>query len=294
MLTNAEEDIKIKEAVRETYGKVAETNTAGKDCGNTMSCCGAPSETDIEYSRELGYSEEEAKSVPTGANMGLGCGNPVAIASLKSGEVVLDLGSGGGFDCFLAAKRVGSTGRVIGVDMTPSMISKSRLNAEKGGYSHVEFRLGEIEALPVADASVDVVISNCVINLSTNKPQVFKEIARVLKPGGRLSVSDIVATNPLPEAIKKDLALYAGCIAGAMSVGELKQALVDAGLKDINIQVKEASRTFIEKWTSESGAENYVASAVIEARSPAIDLAQQPSSALSSTDVTKHCGGLCK
>ncbi|XP_002165192.1 arsenite methyltransferase isoform X1 [Hydra vulgaris] len=264
-----EKDVEIKEAVCNMYGNVAEANTAGKSYGNVASCCGAPAETDIDYSLQLGYSKEEATSVPTGANMGLGCGNPTAIANLKVGDFVLDLGSGGGFDCFLAAKKVGSSGHVIGIDMTPAMISKSRLNAKKGGYSNVEFRLGEIEYLPVANATIDVVISNCVVNLSTDKLRVFQEVARVLKPGGRLVISDTVATNPLPDEIKNDLALYAGCIAGAMSIEEIKNALIKTGFENISIQINKSSCTFLEKWTNnECDAENYIASAIIEATKP--------------------------
>jgi ubiquinone/menaquinone biosynthesis C-methylase UbiE len=196
--------------------------------------------------------------------MGLGCGNPTAIAALKEGEIVLDLGSGGGFDCFLAARKVGKTGRVIGVDMTPEMLQKARLNAKKGGHENVEFRLGEIEHLPVADNSVNVVISNCVLNLSTDKPQVLREAYRVLKPGGRLAVSDIVATEELPDHIKKNLELYSGCMAGATPIKVLQESLDEAGFIHVSINVKEASRQFIKKWSYDSGAENYVASATIE------------------------------
>ncbi|XP_012554525.2 arsenite methyltransferase [Hydra vulgaris] len=271
MSTNncVEKDVEIKEAVRYIYGNVAEANTAGKSYGNVASCCGAPAETDIDYSLQLGYSKEEATSVPTGANMGLGCGNPTAIANLKVGDFVLDLGSGGGFDCFLAAKKVGSSGHVIGIDMTPAMISKSRLNAKKGGYSNVEFRLGEIEYLPVANATIDVVISNCVVNLSTDKLRVFQEVARVLKSGGRIVISDIVAINPIPNEIKNNLALYAGCIAGAMSIEELKDALEKTGFENISIQINKLSCTFLEKWIVEGcDAESCIASAVIEASQP--------------------------
>jgi len=260
-----ETDNKIKEIVRDTYGKVAQETSAGRDCGNVKSCCGASAQPDVEYASQLGYSVEDSSSVPLGANLGLGCGNPTAIASLKPGETVVDLGSGGGFDCFLAAKKVGPTGHVIGVDMTPAMIAKARLNAEKGGYANVEFRLGEIEHLPVADAAVDVIISNCVINLSTNKAQVFRDMKRVLKPGGRIAISDIVATQPLPDAIKNDLALYAGCVAGAMTVDEVERLLTTEGFGQIRVQVKDASRAFIEKWTADSKAEDYVSSASIEA-----------------------------
>jgi arsenite methyltransferase len=260
-----ENDERIKETVRQVYGKVAEETSAGRACGNTKSCCGSSAQADVEYASELGYSQEDCGQAPAESNLGLGCGNPTAIAKLKPGECVLDLGSGGGFDCFLAAKKVGPTGHVIGVDMTPSMITKARLNAEKGGYKNVEFRLGEIEHLPLADKSVDVVISNCVINLSTNKASVFNEMSRVLKPGGRIAISDIIANRPLPESIKNDLALYAGCLAGAMSTEEAQKLLTDAGFRDVNIQEKEASRAFIQKWSSGSHAEDFVVSANIEA-----------------------------
>lgn len=262
------QSVAFRQAVRDTYGKLAVANSSGNDSGITQSCCGASAETDLTYSEKLGYTKEEASSVPQGANMGLGCGNPNAIAALKAGETVLDLGSGGGFDCFLAARRVGVSGKVIGVDMTPAMLEKARANAKKGNYTNVEFRLGEIEALPVADESVDVIISNCVINLSTNKEKVFQEAARVLKPGGRLAVSDVVATESLPSWIKEDLTLYSGCMAGAMAIGELRVVLEETGFEDININVREASRNFIKGWASDTGVENYVASAEIQAMKP--------------------------
>lgn len=268
---DVQKDVEIKSSVREAYAKVAVADTAGGSCGIEKSCCGTGPDKGAAYSTQLGYSESDISAVPAGANMGLGCGNPTAIAGLKAGETVLDLGSGGGFDCFLAARQLAGTGRVIGVDMTPEMITKARLNAQKGGYKNVEFRLGEIEHLPVENSSIDVIISNCVINLSTNKPQVFKEAARVLKPGGRLIISDLVATSPLPENIKRDLALYNGCMAGATPIEELKQALKDAGLENIKIDVKEESRSFIKDWST-SGVENYVASAVIEAYRPTLEL----------------------
>lgn len=257
---------KLKENVRTRYGNLAKTNSSGMDCGAVSSCCGASAAMDVNYSKRLGYSETEALNVPQGANMGLGCGNPQAIANLKAGETVLDLGSGGGFDCFLAAKQVGSTGRVIGVDMTSDMIMKARSNALKGGYQNVEFRLGEIEALPLADNCVDVILSNCVINLTPNKPRVFQEAARVLKSGGRLAIADIVATDEIPTAIKEDFELHSGCMAGATPIEDLKKALKDAGFVDINITIKEESRAFIKDWAPNSGAENYVASATIEAK----------------------------
>lgn len=267
-----EEDNKLKEVVRSVYGKVAQDTSQGLSCGNTRSCCGAAAQPDLDYASLLGYSQEECKAVPAESNMGLGCGNPTAIANLKPGEIVLDLGSGGGFDCFLAAKKVGPEGKVIGVDMTPAMISKARLAAEKGGYANVQFRLGEIEHLPVADNSIDVIISNCVINLSTDKARVFADMHRVLKPGGRIAISDIVASKPLPEWVKKNTDLYAGCVAGAVSIQEVKAMLEKCGFEKVKIEVKETSRMFIKKWIPEGlekehgeAAEDYVASASIEA-----------------------------
>lgn len=197
--------------------------------------------------------------------MGLGCGNPIAIAQLKPGETVLDLGSGGGFDCFLAARKVGPSGRVIGVDMTPDMISAARRNALKDGFENVEFRLGEIEALPVADAVVDVILSNCVINLSPDKPAVFREAFRVLKKGGRLSIADIVATKPMPEEIRTDFAAYTSCLAGAALVEDLRAMIKDAGFTEVNITLKENTREMICKWSDSGKAGDYVVSAVIEA-----------------------------
>jgi SAM-dependent methyltransferase len=215
-----------------------------------------------------GYSAEDTSAVPEGANLGLGCGNPIALASLRPGETVLDLGSGAGFDCFLAARAVGETGRVIGVDMTHEMLRKARANADKGGYTHVEFRLGEIEHLPVADASVDVIISNCVINLSPEKAQVFRDAFRVLKPGGRLAVSDVVATAPFPEEVQHDLALRAGCVAGASFLDDLEGMLKDAGFADIRIQPKDESRMFIREWVPGTNIADYLISATIEAVKP--------------------------
>lgn len=259
----------IRQAVRESYAKVAEADNSGGGCGVGSSCCGVSAEPDTLDSTRLGYSQEDLTSVPEGADMGLGCGNPRAIASLKEGEVVLDLGSGGGFDAFLAAREVGERGRVIGVDMTPTMLSKARANAEKGGFSNVEFRLGEIEHLPVADRSVDVIISNCVINLSPNKSQVFRDAFRVLRPGGRLAVSDVVASVELPEQIKNDLELYSGCMAGASLIGELETMIRDAGFGDIRIAPKDESREFIKDWAPGRSVEEYVVSASIEAVRPA-------------------------
>ena len=223
---------KIKKEVRKRYAKVAKTN--GSCCASSISCCSAPP-SNKQVSKMVGYSEEEMATVPEGSNLGLGCGNPTALASLKEGERVLDLGSGAGFDCFLAAKKVGAKGKVIGVDMTPEMLDKARANATKGKYNTVEFRLGEIENLPVADNSIDVIISNCVINLAPNKKRVFEEAFRVLASNGRIMVSDIVLLKPLPKTVQESVEAYAGCIAGA----EIKDHYLDdirkAGFKDIKI-----------------------------------------------------------
>lgn len=268
-MSSARDDV-IRDAVKETYGDIARKSKAGCDCGPSSCCKGAEAaphaKTYSEQSSQMGYSMEDLASVPEGANMGLGCGNPQAIAALRSGETVLDLGSGAGFDCFLAAKQVGSTGKVIGVDMTPDMISKARENARKGSYTNVEFRLGEIEHLPVPDASVDVIISNCVINLSTDKPSVFREAHRVLKPGGRLAVSDVVATAELPKDVRNDLALYSACVAGAAFVTDLESILADVGFADIQIAPKDESCEFIREWVPGRNLEEYIQSASIEAR----------------------------
>lgn len=218
-----------------------------------------------ETSIKIGYTEGDLSNVPPEANMGLGCGNPIAIAALKEGEVVLDLGSGGGFDCFLAKRQVGETGYVIGGDMTPDMIKLARKNAEKSGYTNVEFRLGEIEHLPVADSSVNVIISNCVINLSLDKEQVFKEAFRVLKPGGRLSTSDVVATAQLPQNIKQDLSLIASCIGGAEYGEDIKVMMQNAGFKDIRMTPKDNSREIVKAWAPDKNIEDFVASFIIEA-----------------------------
>jgi ubiquinone/menaquinone biosynthesis C-methylase UbiE len=200
--------------------------------------------------------------------MGLGCGNPQAMAALRPGETVLDLGSGGGFDCFLAARQVGPTGAVIGVDMTPQMVTKARDNARNVGATNVEFRLGEIERLPVADASVDVILSNCVINLSPSKPDVFREAFRVLRAGGRLAISDVVAIAPIPAALRTTAASLSGCIGGAIRADELEAILLAAGFGDIRIQPRAESRSFIKDWMPGAGVENYIASATIEATRP--------------------------
>ncbi len=221
----------IKEIVKSRYAKAALQSTPC--CGTGKSCCGISDAQDI--SKRVGYDEKELSAVPEGANLGLGCGNPVALASLKEGEVVLDLGSGAGFDAFLAAAGVGSSGKVIGVDMTPEMIEKANANAAKGGFQNVEFRLGEIEKLPVSDDQADIVISNCVINLSPDKRQVFQEAFRVLKPGGRLMVSDLVLLKALPEAVRRSVEAYVGCIAGAVMKDEYLAAITEAGFRDVKV-----------------------------------------------------------
>lgn len=254
----------IRTEVRNAYAQVA---TASKSCCGP-SCCGAPVDIVPAMSERMGYSKDEISAAPEGANMGLGCGNPQTIAALRPGETVLDLGAGGGFDCFLAARRVGPTGRVIGVDMTPEMLAKARENARKGGYTNVEFRLGEIERLPVADASVDVVISNCVINLSPDKPAVLREAFRALKPGGRLAVSDIVATETMPEALKTRAAALTGCISGAAMLEDLRRWLAEAGFTGVMVSPREESRALVSEWLPGSDAGRYVVSASIEARKP--------------------------
>jgi SAM-dependent methyltransferase len=237
-------------------------------CGAGASCCGTTSKAPAEISAQLGYSEEDLAFAPEGANLGLGCGNPQAIADLKAGEVVVDLGSGAGFDCFLAGRAVGPSGRVIGVDMTPEMVASARENARKAGLDNVEFRLGEIEHLPIADASADVIISNCVINLSPDKPAVFRDAFRVLKSGGRLAVSDVVATAELPESWMDDMRLLSACISGAVDIDTLSQILADAGFVEVDIRPKEESREFIREWEPETELEDYVLSAAIRATRP--------------------------
>jgi SAM-dependent methyltransferase len=216
----------------------------------------------------MGYSETELASVPEGANLGLGCGNPQALAAMQPGEVVVDLGSGAGFDCFLAAQRVGPTGRVIGVDMTHEMLKKARDNAARVGAANVEFRLGEIEHLPIGDDTADVVISNCVINLVPDKEQVYREAFRVLKPGGRIAIADVVNLAPLPAELATDEALLCGCVAGAAASGQIEHWLTAAGFVEIRISVKPESRELVKTWAPGQGIEDYVASAAIEARKP--------------------------
>jgi arsenite methyltransferase len=284
----------IRQAVRERYGQIGASGRTGVPAPAAAACCGSgdlvsmeslsakpqgeaqpaasccsPAQVPVNaVASALGYSVEELESLPEGANMALGCGNPNAIAQLKSGEAVLDLGSGGGIDCFLAAKKVGPEGRVIGVDMTPEMILRARDNARKVEAANVEFRLGEIEHLPVADAAVDVIMSNCVINLSPDKPAVYQETFRVLKPGGRLAISDIVASRPLPESIRQDPKMLCSCIGGAETIANTEAMLAQTGFTQVRITTNEKSRSFIKHWAPESGLETYIVSAMIEAVKP--------------------------
>jgi len=277
---------KVRQAVRESYGNIAKSvsvvsgiGAAPSCCGPTetaaptnaqAACCGSPEVTSEQLNQLMGYSKTDILSAPEGANMGLGCGNPVALASLKPGETVVDLGAGGGFDCFLAAKQVGGTGKVIGVDMTPDMVTKARMNAEKVGTKNVEFRLGEIENLPVADNSTDIIMSNCVINLSPDKLSVYRDAFRILKPGGRLAIADIVATAPLPEKVQKDLALVSACVGGAATIDDTVEMLKETGFADIKVQPKDESRELIRAWdpNKSDNAGDYVVSAYIEAVKP--------------------------
>jgi len=247
----------VRTAVREQYGAIAR--------GEAKSCCGTNC---CDASAKLGYADDELAGVPEGANMGLGCGNPGAIAALRAGEVVLDLGAGGGFDCFLAARQVGSSGRVIGVDMTADMVRKARANAATLGTRNVEFRLGEIEHLPVVDVSIDVILSNCVINLSPDKEAVFREAFRVLKPAGRLAISDVVALSPVPAELATQLSAYTGCIAGAVEVDALRSVLESVGFADVTVEVDAKSASFIRDWLPGSNAERYIAAATIRAVRP--------------------------
>lgn len=257
-------DIEIREAIRSKYSEIAVAEKRGCSCGS--GCCGSNGAiTPSTLASTVGYSAQELQDAPHGANMGLGCGNPHAIAALQSGEVVVDLGSGGGFDCFLAAKQVGEKGRVIGVDMTPEMVERARRNAATIQCGNVSFRLGEIEYLPVPDGVADVVLSNCVVNLSTDKAQVFREAHRVLKQGGRLALSDIVAMTEIPKTMLSDLELHAACIAGAACVEDLEDMMRQAGFLHISIQPNLESGKLLAEMFPGLGVENFVASAKIEA-----------------------------
>ena len=266
---------KIKNDVRQTYAKIAYSDRANENvqesscCSNSnssleSSCCGTSGNSN-EISKQLGYSEDELDRVPEGSNLGLGCGNPQTIASIKKGETVLDLGSGAGFDAFLAVDKVGDTGKVIGVDMTPEMINKANENAKKRNFTNVEFKLGEIEDIPLENNTVDVVISNCVVNLSPNKSKVYDEAFRVLKNGGRLAISDIVSKQQMTDEMKQDSGAYCACISGASSVSEIENMLEKSGFEDIKIEPKSDSSKFIKNWSDKFKSENYVVSASITA-----------------------------
>lgn len=262
----------IKKIVRESYGRIAKQSSSC--CSLKTSCCGSSQATKL--SKSIGYTDDDINTVPEGANLGLGCGNPVALASLKEGETVLDLGSGAGFDCFLAANKVGVNGKVIGVDMTPEMVEKARGNALKDDYKNVEFRLGEIDNLPVADNLVDIVISNCVINLTPDKKRVFKEAYRVLKPGGRIAISDIALLKQLPEKIRESIEAYVGCVSGAILIKDYKKIVKISGLRDVKITIKDISacidpntkdpigRAILDCLGEDESLEEYVASVYVE------------------------------
>ena len=259
----------LKEMVRARYGGIAQAaNSAESCCAPAASCCGPAATAPDSKSRQMGYSDTELAAVPEGANLGLGCGNPQALAAMRSGEVVVDLGSGAGIDCFLAAQQVGPAGRVIGIDMTHEMLAKARANAERVGARNVEFRLGEIEHLPIADNTADVVISNCVINLVPDKEQVYREAFRVLKPGGRIAVADVVNTAPLPTELASDARLLCACLAGAATTRQIEGWLATAGFTDIRITIKPGGRELVESWAPGRGIEHYVASPTIEAHRP--------------------------
>jgi SAM-dependent methyltransferase len=258
-----------KELVRAHYGAIAQAASTSCCAPAASSCCGVAGSPEPEHQAlQMGYSVAELAATPEGANLGLGCGNPQAIAAMQPGEVVVDLGSGAGFDCLLAARQVGPQGRVIGVDMTHEMLKKARENAAKVGATNVEFRLGEIEHLPIADATADVILSNCVINLVPDKAQVFRDAFRVLKPGGRLAISDVVNVAPLPPDLATDRELMCGCVVGAASVPQIEAWLAEAGFVDVHVTVKPESRELVKTWAPGRGVEDYVVSATIEGRKP--------------------------
>jgi arsenite methyltransferase len=262
------DDAQIKEMVRARYGGIAAQASEASCCAPPAASCCGPETASHDKARRMGYSEAELAAAPEGANLGLGCGNPQAIAAIQPGETVVDLGSGAGFDCFLAARQVGDGGHVIGVDMTEAMLKKARDNAARIGARNVEFRLGELEHLPIADNTADVVISNCVINLVPDKAQVFREALRVLKPGGRLAVSDVINIAPLPPELRADPRLLCGCVAGAAPAERIEAWLSAAGFVDIRITPNFESREMVESWASGRGVENYIAPAMVEARKP--------------------------
>lgn len=283
MTTDTHDPELLREEVRRRYGSIAKDGVSLADSAppQVAGCCAGGPRADAKVgqtsaggcgsdaqARALGYSAEDLAAVPDGANLGLGCGNPVALASLKPGQTVLDLGAGAGFDAFLAARVVGPEGKVIGVDMTPEMVAKARANAKKAGRTNIEFRLGEIEALPVADATVDVVISNCVINLCPDKRPVYREAFRVLRPGGRIAVSDVVAREELGAEVKRDLALHSGCLAGATLHEELIRILQEAGFVDIAVRAKGNSDEVITSWEAKRGFESKVFAAEVTAGKP--------------------------
>jgi arsenite methyltransferase len=272
------DETQIKEMVRARYGSIAmgagtPEDSAPSDsscCSPAISsCCGpAPASRFRDKALQMGYSEAEVGGVPEGANLGLGCGNPQAVAAMQAGELVIDLGSGAGFDCFLAAQQVGPTGHVIGVDMAHEMLKKARENAAKIAATNVEFRLGELEHLPVADNTADVVMSNCVINLVPDKAQVFREAFRVLKPSGRLAISDILNTAPLPPELQADPSLVCGCVVRAATVDRVQDWLAEVGFTDVAVTLQSESRELIKTWAPGRGIENYVVSAIVEGRKP--------------------------
>lgn len=257
----------ITDYIKERYGAIARNGSVSGCCSTGCSCSFEPQDLD-RLSSMLGYQQDDVLAGVGGANLGLGCGNPLAFAAIKEGEIVLDLGSGGGFDCLLARRQVGESGKVIGVDMTRDMVDLARSHAARLGYTNVEFIEGSIENLPIKDDSVDVIISNCVINLSLDKQKVFQEAFRVLKSGGRLCVSDVVATADLPQAIRDDLRLLAGCVAGAEHVQSIRHLLVDAGFISVRLFPKDTSREILSSWVPGSSIDQYVASYIIEAGKP--------------------------
>jgi arsenite methyltransferase len=258
----------IRESVTKRYGEIARSQRSGCGCSPSGCCSASAAKPEKSSAMAAGYTAEQLQSAPEGSNLGLGCGNPQAHAGLKTGETVLDLGSGAGFDCFLAARQVGETGLVIGVDMTPEMVTNAREYARSAGYGNVDFRFGDIESLPVPDATVDCIISNCVVNLSPDKRTVFREAFRVLKPGGRLAISDVVATADLPADVRSDLTLYSSCVAGALPIGELESLLRETGFSDVRIVPKDQSRELIREWAPGRNLEDYLLSAIIEGVKP--------------------------